>query len=81
MEYSLDQHTLRECLNDAGCNEAMVEQFLICMQTGCYQRGQNLLMCHRKQLLDALHQEQKRIDCLDFVIHQIKRKTSFCKEE
>ena len=32
-----------------------------------------LLTAHRRHLLDTLHQEQKRIDCLDYLVYQMRK--------
>ena len=31
------------------------------------------LQCHRCCLLDKLHEEQKKIDCLDYLIYMLKK--------
>lgn len=31
-----------------------------------------LLEKHRKKLLDAVHENQKKIDCLDYLIYQVR---------
>ena len=31
------------------------------------------LQCHRCCLLDKLHEEQKKIDCLDYLIYTLKK--------
>ena len=37
-------------------------------------RGQlRLLSAHRQQLLKRLHREEKRIDCLDYLVHQLRK--------
>ena len=37
------------------------------------QAGLRLLNQHRRLLLDAMHREQKRIDCLDYLLYQIRK--------
>ena len=33
-----------------------------------------LLSGHRKNLLERLHREEKRIDCLDYLLYQMQKK-------
>ena len=33
-----------------------------------------LLFIHRKHLLENLHQYERRIDCLDYLIYQMEKK-------
>ncbi|WP_243562745.1 hypothetical protein [Neobittarella massiliensis] len=44
----------------------------------CRERGETeyllqLLDRHRRELMDVLHREQRRIDCLDYLVYQIKK--------
>ena len=58
-------------LRDAGCDEGTVEQFLHSQR--CQQL--KLLAVHRKKLLDRVHLEQRRIDCLDYLVWQLQKQT------
>lgn len=60
-------------LKDAGCDSQTIEQFMEDMQKGKETNGLKRLAEHRKKLLDSLHKEQKCIDCLDYLVYQIKR--------
>ena len=40
---------------------------------GKMQSALNILAKHRKQLLDEVHANQKRIDCLDHLIYKIEK--------
>lgn len=60
-------------LKDAGCNEEFIEAFRVCCEQGKEREGMRLLAKHRNGLLDAMHREQKRIDCLDYMIYQIQK--------
>jgi len=33
----------------------------------------HILSHHRRELLDLVHQSEKRIDCLDYLIYQIEK--------
>lgn len=60
-------------LKDAGCDSETIEKFMADLQKGKEANGLKRLAVHRKNLLDSLHREQKRIDCLDYFIYQMKK--------
>ena len=60
-------------LKDAGCNEDTIDRFMECVKNGASKEHLRILSQHRKQLLDKIHIEQKRIDCLDYLVYQIER--------
>lgn len=61
-----------ENMQDAGLTEAaesIAEDLII----GDRERGIKRLMAHRKALLEGIHQRQKHIDRLDYLINQIQK--------
>ena len=71
-ENILLQETIQN-MKDAGCVKATVEHFMKLGETGDTQEQLKLLSIHRKQLLDRVHREEKRIDCLDYLVYQIRK--------
>ncbi|EEG30503.1 hypothetical protein CLOSTMETH_01844 [[Clostridium] methylpentosum DSM 5476] len=71
-QYTSTQAILQN-LKDAGCDPKTVEQFLLLRKAGDRKEQLKLLSIHRKQLLDKVHREEKRIDCLDYLVYQIKK--------
>ena len=63
-------------LKDAGCNDETIACYMECCACGETQKKKTLLAKHRKGLLDDLHQCQKEIDCLDYLIYQNKKEES-----
>ena len=61
-------------LKDAGCGVAMTEQFLACEREAKFQGERRLLLRQRRALLQKIHAIQKRIDCLDFLLHSVEEK-------
>ncbi len=64
---------LRQNLLDAGCNADMIRR---CMDlAGKQERGEllRILSHHRRELLGLVHQSEKQIDCLDYLVYQIKK--------
>lgn len=60
-------------LKDAGCDAKMVERFIELGEEGNTKEQLNLLSRHRRQLLDRVHREEKRIDCLDYLVYQMQK--------
>lgn len=61
-------------LKDAGCDQATIQIFLSDLYGGEEARGLRLLEKHRRTLLDVLHREQKRIDCLDYLLFMLQKR-------
>ena len=62
-------------LEDAGCDPEMVAQFLESGAAGNRQNQLKLLEQHRKHLLEKVHKNEKRIDCLDYLVFQMSKET------
>lgn len=60
-------------LVDAGCDNDQIERFVSLIEQGKAEDGLALLAKHRKHLLDLYHADQKKIDCLDYLIFQMKK--------
>ena len=66
-----------ENLRDAGCDDGMIERYReIAAEAPDDRRCQTelvrLLASHRRALLDALHADQARLDCLDYLLFQLR---------
>lgn len=60
-------------LEDAGCDCETIEKFMADLQKGKKESSLKRLAAHRKDLLNAMHQKQKCIDCLDYLVYQMKK--------
>ncbi|NCE63406.1 hypothetical protein D1159_02130 [Pseudoflavonifractor sp. 524-17] len=60
-------------LADAGCGGELIERFLQLLKNGQKEAGLALLAEHRRVLLDCCHAEEKKIECLDYLIYQLKQ--------
>lgn len=60
-------------LKDAGCDAETVERFLSLMERERTAEQLALLADHRRRLLDKVHQEERRIDCLDYLVYQMNK--------
>lgn len=65
---------LRQNLVDAGCGPDIVRQCMALARKQDQSELIRVLSCHRRALLDALHQSEKRIDCLDYLVYQMEKK-------
>ena len=65
---------LRDNLEDAGCGPEITARFLALERAGQYQEQLKLLSDHRRQILDSLHREGRRIDCLDYLVYQLEKR-------
>lgn len=59
-------------LLDAGCSRDFAEDFLSLEDK---QTRLRLLSSHRCSLLDKIHEYQKQLDCLDYLIYSMRDKT------
>lgn len=60
-------------LLDAGCDCETVAQFLLYEKEGDRKGQLALLASHRLRLLEQVHQEEKRIACLDYLVYHLEK--------
>ncbi len=70
---------LRQNLIDAGCEEETIKSCMDYARSGEWDALTILLMKHKAALLGTVHKRQKQIDCLDFLVYQIRNEHN--KEE
>lgn len=63
-----------ENLKDAGCCSDTIEKFLLYFDENQKEKQLALLEIHRKELLNVVHTEEKKIYCLDYLVFHIKNK-------
>lgn len=73
MENNTSVQKIIQNLKDAGFDSRTVEQFIELEEEGKTEEQLDLLSRHRRQLLDRVHREGKRIDCLDYLVYQIQK--------
>lgn len=72
MSLNESSESIIQNLKDAGCDSETIENFMADLQKGKRANGLKRLAVHRKKLLASLHREQKCIDCLDYLVYQMK---------
>lgn len=60
-------------LKDAGCNEKIITYCLSCLDLQKKTELLKYLENHRKELLDKVHEGEKQINSLDYLVFQIER--------
>lgn len=69
----IDSNRIRQNLLDAGCDQQTTDSCMACLNEGNMAKMLPVLAKHRRALLEALHQEQKQIDCLDYLVYTIEK--------
>lgn len=65
---------LRQNLLDAGCAKNTVAMCMELAQQDKWQKIPDILTRQKQALLNQVHNNQKQIDCLDFLFYQLQRK-------
>jgi hypothetical protein len=68
-----DEGAVVQNLKDAGCDENTIADFMQKLRQGNELEGLKILQLHRRFLLNQLHDEQKKIDCLDYLVYKISK--------
>lgn len=63
------QASLRENLTDAGCGPKLAGQVMELLEAGRRQEGLALLTQYRRKVLSCCHREQRKLECLDYLIY------------
>ena len=62
-------------LRDTGCSEELIEQYASAA-SDCARIC--LLKQYRRELLGSIHSEQKKLECLDYLIYQLRSVSTGC---
>ena len=65
---------LHQNLIDAGCSKDLIETCMELAKANKWKRLLPLLAKQRINLLESVHDGQKQIDCLDFLVYSINKK-------
>lgn len=71
-----DENAIVQNLIDAGCGQEFIAEFMEDFRKKNISKDLKLLAAHRRILLDNLHKEQKRIDCLDYLVYKMTKENS-----
>lgn len=68
-----EKEAVRDNLRDAGCPSEAIEKFMRLGEEDKTAEQAALLAGHRAALLLALHESQRKIDCLDFLTFKMTK--------
>ncbi len=60
-------------LQDAGFGQQMIGQCLMLAGQGRKEELLQLLARQKRELMDIVHKNQDQVDCLDFLVYQIRQ--------
>ena len=69
----LAEAAIGQNLRDAGCDANTMARFFQLRETGGLKSQLKLLAEERSLLLRKVHENQTRLDCLDYLIFQLKK--------
>lgn len=70
---------LIQCLRDAGCEDAAIAEVCRLYEKGESHEAIRKLRIHRCHLMDTLHRSQDRVDCLDYLIREMRKEEDSSK--
>ena len=73
MDSSVENTLLIRNLKDAGCAPQLIAKILALREAGNTHDQLRLLTRQRAALLEKIHAAQKKIDCLDYLVFNMKQ--------
>lgn len=67
------RRAVEQNLLDAGCGRETTRRILQLWDEGREEEMLRTLRCQRCRLMENLHREQQKVDCLDYLIYQLKK--------
>lgn len=71
----MTEEQLIQCLKDAGCDKKTISSCCSCLSQDEKKQLEQLIKKHRCQLVCKMHEDQKMIDCLDYLMYQMKKES------
>lgn len=75
MAAPLQRATISQNLRDAGCDEAFISEFMNLVEWKLIDEQLTQLKNYRVTLLSQLHADQRKLECLDYLIYSIRSAT------
>ena len=66
---------IKQNLIDAGCTPSVIEKFFSYMEKNEKENQMILLEEQRRKLLDDVHDGEKKIFCLDYLMYQMQKQS------
>lgn len=71
MNHQIASDTIMQNLKDAGCEDDFIERFILALENDQNKEALLLLRRWRNSLLDEIHNNQHKLDCLDYLIRKL----------
>lgn len=71
MNHQIASDTIMQNLKDAGCEDDFIERFILALENDQNKEAFLLLRRWRNSLLDEIHNNQHKLDCLDYLIRKL----------
>lgn len=68
-----EKEALLQNLQDAGCTQDIIEQFIKNYDADNSVNQISILAEYRNNLLSKVHEEQGKLDCLDYLLFQLRK--------
>lgn len=68
-----DRTELTQALKDAACDDQICQRVICFLERNRTDDAIRILRGHRCGLLEELHEHQRRIDCLDYLVHKLNK--------
>ena len=68
-----DYNAVKQNLIDAGCDEQLIRQFMSLLSEQKTTEMLSLLAGHRKDILNGVHTEERKIYCLYYLINKLNK--------
>lgn len=72
MDYTC-RDTIIQNMKDFGCDEVTIQAFLGCFDRGDRAGQKRILQAYREKIMSDLHEKQKQVDLLDFMVYQLEK--------
>lgn len=73
MEIKYEEKEIIQTLKDAGCDDETIDRLIEKYEEGKEKECLFIIEKHRNCLMEQLHQGQKNIDCLDYLVYKVKK--------
>ncbi len=71
---------MRQNLLDAGCSQSQADTILSLHSAGMLDEAKQWLLRHRLFLMEELHADQRRLDCLDYLLRNMDKEERMQKQ-
>lgn len=71
--HTLIDEDIAQLLQEADCSDEFIQQFLVAMEAESVKNQLSLLRTQRSRQLNRLHEEEKKLDRLDYLRYKLEK--------